>query len=377
MQRLKFLDAARAIAVLYVLFFHTIGIWKLEYPKQLTQFVQSGGSGVILFFVVSGFSLCLTMGRHLDHTKPMLSYAFARIFRIVPLYYFLLILTVYRDFQWRDVTHAPEKILSMATFTFNLSPEWAKGIVWASWTIGVEMIFYATFPLLYRYLPDIWRKLAAILAMCLLTLALKEFYLPTIENEAAGRSYAYMMMPRNFAIFICGMALFDIFRVLEAKTIQNRESLGFFITLSGVTLVAFLAVMFRHTWGKTLFVDYGLLQAIAYSTLILGLALYPWKFLINRVTDFYSKICYSAYLWHPFLIWMMKPIYDRVYAYEISLWWKVFGVFAITLVVVSIVGELSFRFIEKPGQRFGKKLLAKLTSAYEGHPLPKKAGVKT
>lgn len=354
--RLRFLDTARALAVLYVLIFHVAGIWSLPYPKQMTQFIQSGGSGVVLFFVISGFSLCLTMQRHMESQSPRLSYATARIFRIAPLYYLLLIITIWRDAEFRDMLHEPAKVLASALLVFNLYPEYAKGIVWASWTIGVEIIFYAIFPVLYRILNNSQKRIAALIGASWATYALATFFTPHLSDEVQ-RSFSYMNFPRNLAIFLSGMVAFDTYVLLHRKIAANQVSWGLMITAIGASLVTSFVILARLTWGKILFVDLGLIQAFSYSVLILGLSFLPNILAGNCITDFYSRVCYSAYLWHPLVIWALKDVYDFFYALEVAIWEK-FGLSVLTtLVVLSAVSWTSYHLIERPGQKMGKLLL--------------------
>ena len=357
--RLRFLDTARALAVLYVLVFHVAGIWSLEYPKQLTQIMQSGGSGVVLFFIISGFSLCLTMDRHLDSPSPMWSYSIARIFRILPLYYLLLVLTIWRDAAFRDMVHDPAKILSSAFLVFNLKPEFAMGIVWASWTIGVEMIFYAIFPFLHLWLNNTQKKVAALITVSWITYGVAIFVIPNLA-EGVQRSFSYMNFPRNLAIFLAGMVAYDAYRYLDRTLTSNRTSWGIMISAAGFSMIAAFVILTRLTWGKTLFVDLGLIQAVSYCVLVLGFSLLPHRLIGNRVTDFYSKVCYSAYLWHPMIIWALKDVYDLVYATDHNIWIK-FGLsVSVTFVVLSIVSWFSYHLIERPGQKLGKSLLLRL-----------------
>ena len=147
-QRLSFLDALRGMAALYVVVFHLmnaglipIGLAKPSYWQP----ISFGGTGVFLFFVISGFSLCMTMGRHLASPHPTLSYALSRFFRIAPLYYAMILLSIYP----LRVPHAGGPGIYFA-FLFNFAPGQQEGIVMASWTIGVEMVFYVLFPALFR-----------------------------------------------------------------------------------------------------------------------------------------------------------------------------------------------------------------------------------
>lgn len=358
--RLKFLDIGRAFAVLYVLFYHSIEIWKFEYPKALTQLIQSGGSGVTLFFVISAFSLCLTMERRQQSARPLASYAIARVFRILPLYYFMLALTLWRDVDLRPMVHEAPKILAAATLSFNLFPEYAEGIVWASWSVGVEVVFYALFPLLYKRLNTIERRIAAFLVAMWATYAVAAFLLPMLPPEDA-RPYIYMNIVRNLAVFLVGMIAYDVYKLLERSKIERRADKGLALTAIGLTLIGFFIVTVRLTWKiSPLAVDWGIVQAIAYSTALIGLSLLPQQAIANPVSAFYSRVCYSAYLWHPFIIWALKPYYDFVHATFDGPWLRVAGIVGGTLFVVSIVSEISYRLIELPGQNAGKRLLRTL-----------------
>ena len=72
--------------------------------------------------------------------------------RIAPLFYFWLVLSILRDaiFKGAAGSHSAGEIGANALFLFNLYEPFQFGIVWASWTIGVEMLFYAVFPFVKR-----------------------------------------------------------------------------------------------------------------------------------------------------------------------------------------------------------------------------------
>jgi len=61
----------------------------------------------------------------------------------------MLVFHAVRDplyFGWR---HSVWEWTKSVLFVFNFFPGSEQGIVWASWTIGVEMVFYTVFPLLF------------------------------------------------------------------------------------------------------------------------------------------------------------------------------------------------------------------------------------
>jgi len=161
LKRLEFIDSLRGLAALSVVFCHVafIPIPTLHLPHWLRATVPFGATGVTLFFVVSAFSLFLTMPRHTESGRPWTSYAVSRLFRIAPLFYFMLVFSCLRDFFLFKTAHAPLEVLASALFVFNFVPGCQLGIVWASWTVGVECAFYALFPLIYLTCGTLRRKL--------------------------------------------------------------------------------------------------------------------------------------------------------------------------------------------------------------------------
>ncbi len=102
-------------------------------------------------------------------------------------------------------------------------------------------------------------------------------------------------------------------------------------------------------------------QALAFGLLLLSLSLYQNKLLVNRVTRFYGKISYSVYLVHPVLVYSLGPAYCFIYdhvnmpdALNFCL------CLLLTLFVVTPIASLTYHFIENPGIRYGKRLIAKL-----------------
>jgi peptidoglycan/LPS O-acetylase OafA/YrhL len=112
MKRLAYLDSLRGLAALYVLVYHAILVAQpnLVVPAWTAPFFLAGGTGVMLFFVVSAFSLCLTWPRHEKTGAPLTSYFISRFFRIAPLFYFMMLVTYIRDIFVFDTWHSIGKV---------------------------------------------------------------------------------------------------------------------------------------------------------------------------------------------------------------------------------------------------------------------------
>ncbi|WP_406871633.1 acyltransferase [Aminobacter sp. P9b] len=349
--RLDFLDDGRGLAVLYVVIFHTVFVPAIQYPRAAKVFLEFGGSGVILFFVISAFSLSYTMPRHFSHDRPMLSYAVARLFRILPLYYFMLPLTIWRDYVWRDMTFDWGKILATIFIVFNFNPQWVTGIVWASWTIGVELPFYLIFPLLYFRLRTTWQKITFAILAAWAVYAFDQYVTPLISDPTLARRYSHYNLLHHFPVFVIGMIAFDVYQYVKDRKID--PSVGWLISCLGLSLVWVMAL---NKYANTSF-EMDHLTAIGYATLLIGLSISPIPLFSNVVTRFYAKICYSMYLWHPFVIFALFPAYRAIYALPISLWFKLGASIAMTIPIVTVVAWCSFKWIEIPGQNLGRMFL--------------------
>ena len=84
-KKLHFIDSLRGLAALYVVLHHiayAIGD-KVIVPRWLEPLAFLGSSGVTLFFVVSAFTLCLSMeARQEGELQPLTNYFIRRFFRI-------------------------------------------------------------------------------------------------------------------------------------------------------------------------------------------------------------------------------------------------------------------------------------------------------
>jgi len=104
--RVPFLDALRGLAAIWVVVVHVAMLPspRLQVAPFLDLFVVNGTMGVDLFFVVSAFSLCLSMPVHDREVRPMLGFALRRFFRIAPLFYLMiLVMCIHRGGmgEWR------------------------------------------------------------------------------------------------------------------------------------------------------------------------------------------------------------------------------------------------------------------------------------
>src|SRR5687768_16285284 len=95
LNRFAYVDTLRALAALYVLFYHLALLPNpdLDVPYWAKRVVLAGGTGVTLFFVVSAFTLCYLTRARSDDPDQIYGFYVRRIFRIVPLFYVWMVIS--------------------------------------------------------------------------------------------------------------------------------------------------------------------------------------------------------------------------------------------------------------------------------------------
>lgn len=143
------LDALRALAALYVLAGHayllsgSVISFHDRHPLRLA--INTGGAGVWLFFALSGYLIAAPFVAALHTGAPLpdlRSYARRRALRIYPAYWvaFAAVLLVGLP-AGTGVTL--RQVLVHGALLHNLVPGWQQAVYFASWTLTLEVLFYA------------------------------------------------------------------------------------------------------------------------------------------------------------------------------------------------------------------------------------------
>jgi peptidoglycan/LPS O-acetylase OafA/YrhL len=170
------LDGFRALAILWLISFHTMYFYKFCRDKTNVcpvganddlmarpslRLLFDGHFGVDVFFVLSGFLIAHFLMQELKVTGKIdyFKYFLRRFLRIVPLYYTWL--TIFYSIIKSGLVSYPQFPYAWRSYLFimNLFPYDEQFMEW-TWSLSVEVQFYVTFPLilalLYR-LRSSWR----------------------------------------------------------------------------------------------------------------------------------------------------------------------------------------------------------------------------
>jgi peptidoglycan/LPS O-acetylase OafA/YrhL len=357
-RRLEFLDALRGLAAIYVVIYHMLLLPQpnLVPPRWAAKFALAGGTGITLFFIVSAFSLYYTMPLRLKERSPVGSFYLHRFFRIAPLFYVLLVLSLIRDRWLFGQPHAALDVALSAAFVFNLVPLKQEGLVWASWTIGVEMLFYLAFPLIYRRVKSCAEAVTFVF-VCLLAWSAIQLLLDYPVIPASWKaSILQWSVFRHLPTFAAGILVYHVYMSLDAAKIHagHFKSVGDAFIMAG--LFGFMAYL--QFWLPTVFGDDYYWQGVIFGCIFVGLALSPWTLFVNVLTRYLGKISYSIYLVHTTVVFMLTPVYHFVYQRSPSLSVAFLACLTLTLAIVLPISTLTYRLIEEPGMWLGKRVAA-------------------
>ena len=319
-------------------------------PNWLAHFVLLGHTGVTLFFVISAFTLASSMKSRSKGPPSLFSFYLRRFFRIAPLCYFwLAILGPNLGLSWKVFG------INLA-FLYNLFPSAQQGIVWASWTLSVEMIFYLIFPFLFRVF-DTWKKT---LLLFFITVALAGTFEALLNRTNLGSKardeYFTFHVLHHIQSFAFGMFCFFIHDTFGETILKRR--LGVYLLIGAFVTFALFFFGFLSFYPDDIF-----WRTIIYGLLLLGLLACPVRPFVNRVTCFYGRISYSLYLNHPFLLFKLSFVFTVIAGLGGSQTLLFLLSCMLAFLVITPCACVTYVLIEEPGVRFGNWLIKRKNSA--------------
>lgn len=344
----------RAVAALSVVVFHIHGIHQLELPPAFSLIKTHFGLGVYLFFVLSAFSIFFSTYNRVGQSSWIQDYFIRRFFRIAPLFYLMILIWVLFSFFVFNHIFPVHQILFNFLFLFNFFPGNQDSIVWAGWTIGVEMILYALMPLMLFYTRKIRLAIALFFLGCLISIEARIAYDSQVEFLKDYGLHAFLS---QFGFFCAGVVGYFLYwrRNVYARLMDNKI---FYNLISIISIFLMILMIFLPT--GTL-INFGrsdiLIWAIAFGLLSSGQAACPWSILNNRPMFFLGERSFSIYLFHPLVIYLMKPIYLYLYLLINNPGLAFIACVVITILILIPIITISYTFIESPGIKFGKKLI--------------------
>lgn len=347
---LEGLNSLRGIAAVLIVIFHVLGIHGLKIPPQFSVVPAYFGLGVPLFFVISAFSLFLSTTSRVGKDGWLSSFAIRRFMRIAPLFYFIAFFyLIYIPLQFGSYI-SPMSFLGTISLLFNLMPGNHESMVWAGWTIGVEVLFYLLVPYLLVFVKNLYLSVAVTVLAVAISVVFYKFYLTPVYP--AG--YAYMSFMGSIGVFFFG--IFGYFLFAELKGNVSARSVGHLLLAAAVVLAAL--IVFKEQAFVSIVGNRSNIWAFIFALLVVSQCLAPLRPITNPIFSYLGRLSFGLYLCHPPIVYMLKPVYLYFYSLFSEGLAFVLAV-AITLLVLVPVARLMNSLIEEPGIRLGEKLISR------------------
>ena len=331
--RVEGLDGLRALAALMVLVSHS----KLGSSSW-------GAAGVWLFFILSGYLLgpSLLANPTIKFFQSTVAFYIKRFFRIIPTYYAAVFL--YSIFIWPDDHVFLDHVIFKEAF-------------WLFWSVKTELFFYLFLPIII--LPLMLSKSINYQVMILFFLFFITYYL--FEKNSFFEITAFQKnsnMRLYFLPFIIGIILSFIPKVNH----DNYSQIAWFLSLSGLFFLcqdfSFLSD-FREFIGipteRVAWINRMPVYILCAFLIYLSANNKNWL-LNNQVVVSIGKSGYSFYLWHTFVLVMLRRngVPDGLLLFVAGLFFT------------AIIAYFSCRYIEIPTQIMGNRIATKIMPAIHG-----------
>jgi len=377
-KKYQYIDILRALAILGVLAVHSH-----QYIDNLSTITAAifnyGQLGVQLFFIASAITLCLSTSERKE-INPI-NFYIRRFFRIAPLYYFGILLY----FFWR-CAHASYiqgelfiaqdytllRVIENIFFVHGFNPSNYSYVVPGGWSIAAEMVFYAIFPLIFFLLKKMSLRTFIMFSIAVAVLSFSIQYVgieiiqpilvekgiqeSVLKNNGFGFIYASIINQIN--VFMIGIIAF---KFLHKKISTFQLLIAIFL----IIVSCFIQNNHSYDTGYDGFI-YTIMSAIAFAILAIKLSNMVFSDnMIYKVLVNIGRNSFSMYILHFIIFALLSTVFEHSIYKVIEV-----GEFRVALVFISLTiltyyaARLTNRYIERPGIKFGRRLIHDRESTY-------------
>ncbi|SEO26841.1 Peptidoglycan/LPS O-acetylase OafA/YrhL, contains acyltransferase and SGNH-hydrolase domains [Mucilaginibacter gossypiicola] len=242
------IQVLRAIAVLMVVFIHTIssanylftgkGLFHSKAVIATYYFLADWGAiGVDLFFIISGFIMTRVVAPFESVKNGWKDFILKRVIRIIPYYWLISAVYLVLSIMWHQPVTLQSVLSTLFFFPVFNSFQYISPILFVGWSLSIELYFYLLIAVLLIFKTQNL-KIKLVVIMCALTLLGV-----LVNSNYVIIDFALSPLLFEFALGVILGMFYDRFKGFERKNIA-----WFFFTVS-IVLGAFLM-------SRSIFIDH-------------------------------------------------------------------------------------------------------------------------
>ena len=359
-ERFGYIDLLRGIAALLVIYLHLADWFLRNEPNlgsfehwsfvALTDVIDIGKVGVIVFFAISGYVIPFSLMRRTDNAVPR--FVISRFFRLYPAYWLSLpaglIILVVVAHQHVDAALVVGNATMLQQF-FGI-----ENVLGIYWTLQIEVIFYAL--CIGLFVIGLLQKTKFIFSASVIFLA---FALVLSALRFYSGMKLPVVVPLSLAVMFWGMIRRQ---ADDGERTAVKMDVGLLVVFAVVIpLVSFLAYNrdygYNETWYR---------YTISYGVAIALFALCTSRVRIDFAGMRYlGRISYSVYLFGP----VAEQIILLSLLPRLGLGQGAHLYIGITMVLAVAMAAVIYRFVEAPSIAFGRRVSEKFCARSGMHEL--------
>ena len=341
----RYLTGLRAYAALGVFLIHAGGGGLVTFSSFTREVVHFGKYGVMVFFVLSAVTVCMSV----DCSAERYSYGrylLKRAFRIVPLYYIMLLFgfwlggcKVHLDLF--GIQNDLKNLILHLSFLNYFDVRYKNSIIGIEWTIPLEFIYYMVIPSLFFWVRRFNKqKIVYFLLVAFVISRLSREIFGFMYNPEFKNLTEHWSVEKYLFTYACGIVCY----VNLKKNILIRNSS---LVLACVFLLLFLYIYSPIHQPSPIFV----ISVFAWVVILVSsqggwLSVFLFE---NPIVMFLGKISYSIYLTHKFILSGLPSILPGL------MFGSDYGLFVVMLIATVLVSTITYYLIERPFINFGKR----------------------
>lgn len=321
----------RGLAALLVVILHIVNK-EVQNGLSARNWFNMGGTGVDLFFIISGFIMCYTTH---DRQISCLRFIKHRIGRIIPLYWLLTTIALILYLTPLNVFY--DKAAIRVLDSYFLLPIGNKYLVGTGWTLSYEFYFYFIFAVfLTFYLKSYIRYFFILVSILILTLL---GWMNVFSFFLGGFLCNFWLME-----FAFGIIAFIIFKNIKIPTMCC-----IMLILCGLPILIyqnFNDFMLNSPY-RVFYIGFPMLLIFSGFLHMENLFKQPHNLFVSFL-EHMGNSSYSLYLSHPFILVIASFV-----CVKLHFTFSVFFVFFLLLFSI-LFGFFVYHFIEQPMSKWIK-----------------------